>query len=228
MKTKPRLWTKTGLQQLGDLIKRSREAHGWSQRTLADYIEEQTGHRVSDSSLSGLERANREPNWNTLAIVAAAQFVLKEDGLPYTAEEFSAIASETFFNFRQEQDAVKSLRRVQVETALIDEDGFLPALTIKGARRLKNLILAEGKRRGWGEVDFVEAGCDPELYQVILAEDWFQRHPAPELVLPLAVLLPKVLSWENDNPVFGEGYYNQVSQLWEALLNGNGVALNRH
>lgn len=94
--TKPKLWTECGLKELGKVIKQSRVAKGWSLRELEAYIEEFTGHKITNSTLSGLERANREPNWNTLAIVAAAQFCLKEDGRPYTVEEFCDIASECY------------------------------------------------------------------------------------------------------------------------------------
>lgn len=92
MRSPPKLWTKAGLLQLGELIKRSREEKGLTLRSLADYIEENTGHEVGYSSLGRVERGEGSTTWNTLAIIAAAGFILHEDGTPYTVEELSAIA----------------------------------------------------------------------------------------------------------------------------------------
>lgn len=228
---KPRLWTKKGLQDLGALIKRSRLHLGQSQgksklsqRDLEEYIYERTGCRVHNTTLSGIERASQEPSWNTIAILAAAGFIVHEDGTPYSAEELSAIASETFF-----KQSVKSVRRVEEETlevATEDED-FLPPLTTRGGRRLKNLVLRECEKRGWGAQELIAAGCDAELYQVIMREDWFQRYPSPQLIKPLAALLSKVEYWDKDNPILTEGNYRgRVEELWTELeRNGNGIAL---
>lgn len=130
-----------------------------------------------------------------------------------------AIADTITFHVKSSDDKKNS--RV---TTVDRDDDFLPPLTLKGGRRLKNLVLTEGRRRGWEQTDFVEAGCDPELYQVIMMEDWFQRYPAPELIETLIVLLPRVRRWENDIPILEEGHYQQAKELWATLLeNGNGV-----
>lgn len=93
---KPKFWTKTGLQALGRLVKQSREKTKLSQRGISALIEERTGHYVSDTSLGDIERATKEPKWNTLAAIAAAEFCFKSDGSPYTVDDFSNIASESY------------------------------------------------------------------------------------------------------------------------------------
>lgn len=98
-KKKPKLWTRKGLQALGDLMLAARERLKLSQRGVSALIEERTDCYVSDKSLSDIERGNKEPKWNTLAIIAAAEFVLKPDGKPYTVEELSAIACEQLGEF---------------------------------------------------------------------------------------------------------------------------------
>lgn len=104
------------------------------------------------------------------------------------------------------------------------DNDFLPPLTLKGGKRLKNLVLTESRRRGWEQTDFIGAGCDPELYNAIMAEDWFQRYPASELIETLIALLPRVGKWENDIPILEEGHYRQAQELWAVLLeDGNGV-----
>lgn len=122
-------------------------------------------------------------------------------------------------------------KKNRVATVTLDDDGFLPPLSLRGGRRLKNLVLAEGQRRGWESSDFINAGCDAKLYQVIMAEDWIGRHPAPQLIAPLSALLSKVERWDGDNPILMNEKYSRVEELWETLEkleNGNGLTLNHH
>lgn len=142
----------------------------------------------------------------------------------YSSQELSQLlkACAEAITLRVESDGKKN----GVATVNRDDDTFLSPLSLKGGRRLKNLVLAEGRRRGWKKSDFVNAGCDAELYQVIMEEDWFQRYPAPQLIAPLAALLSKVERWNGDNPVLTEGSYrNRVEELW-AELERNGIALH--
>jgi transcriptional regulator with XRE-family HTH domain len=128
----------------------------------------------------------------------------------------------------ESSDASKSGRLTMNEWD--DDRDFLPIPSPRAARKLKHLVEEEGRRRGWGEADFVSAGVDPKLYRVLVDEDWvqaqLQRRPAKHLVASLAVLLHKVERWEGDRPVSmnNDFCYRDALELWtelERTTNGN-------
>ncbi|HEY9884711.1 MAG TPA: helix-turn-helix transcriptional regulator [Thermosynechococcaceae cyanobacterium] len=91
---KPKLWTMPGLSRLGKEILRSRKEQGWSQDRLVEVIRERTGQEITKQTISRLERGGQMPERNTLAIIAAAQFIRNRAGIPYTEAQLSDIASE--------------------------------------------------------------------------------------------------------------------------------------
>jgi transcriptional regulator with XRE-family HTH domain len=88
------LMTKTGCQNLGALLEKARRSKGWSLDRLVDFIRESTGETLSKAALSTLERGTVEPKFNTLAIIAAAGYVVNSEEIPYSLQELLLIACE--------------------------------------------------------------------------------------------------------------------------------------
>jgi transcriptional regulator with XRE-family HTH domain len=91
---KPMLITKPGCRNLGALLEKGRRARGWSLDTLVDFIQNTTGETLSKAALSTLERGTVEPKFNTLAIIAAAGYVVNPEGIPYSLQDLWLIACE--------------------------------------------------------------------------------------------------------------------------------------
>ena len=88
--------TPKGKQLLGKLLKESRESLGLSLDGLVLRVKEQTGRTPSKSTISGLERGNAKPEWDTLSILAATRYIVnKETGLPYATAELFEIACQS-------------------------------------------------------------------------------------------------------------------------------------
>lgn len=88
------LITKPGCRNLGTLLEKGRRARGWSLDTLVDFIQNSTGETLSKAALSTLERGTVEPKFNTLAIIAAAGYVVNSEGIPYSLQDLWLIACE--------------------------------------------------------------------------------------------------------------------------------------
>jgi transcriptional regulator with XRE-family HTH domain len=91
---KPMLITKLGCTNLGILLEKARRARGWSLDTLVDFIQQSTGETLSKTALSTLERGTVEPKFNTLAIIAAAGYVVNSEGISYSLQDLWLIACE--------------------------------------------------------------------------------------------------------------------------------------
>ncbi|WP_019500866.1 helix-turn-helix domain-containing protein [Pseudanabaena sp. PCC 6802] len=87
--------TTEGKRLLGKLLKESREGLGLSLDNLVLLIEKQTGRTLSKSTISGLERGNAKPEWDTLSILASARYIKKETGSPYATAELFEIACQS-------------------------------------------------------------------------------------------------------------------------------------
>lgn len=95
-----KIWTKHGLKALGAILREARKARGWSQRDLSQFVYERTGHKVSDRSIGNLENNTGEPKYNTVALIAAAGFVINPStGKPFTEDDFIDIACEVLDPF---------------------------------------------------------------------------------------------------------------------------------
>lgn len=158
---KPRLWTKEGLQRLGELVKASREALGresgkskLSQRGLSTYIKGKTGETIHDTTLSGIERASQAPSWDTLAILEAARFILHKDGIPYTAEELSAIAQGALFAADSAESSNDSHTIGKSEVVHQDMSYQFEYLIF---RRLKSLMVASQEQLGMSKAQYIQA-----------------------------------------------------------------------
>ncbi len=92
---KYKFWTKAGLSDLGALIRSSRESKHLPLRNAAQLISQNAGVEISYRTLASVENASGEPKFNTLAAIAAAEFV-EIDGRKLNIFDFIAIASETF------------------------------------------------------------------------------------------------------------------------------------
>lgn len=84
-----------GKENLGAILKASREAKGWSMEALVDEIERVTGHKLGRSTISNLERGHSIPGWDTLALLEAAEYVVwPSGGRLLSASDMFEIASE--------------------------------------------------------------------------------------------------------------------------------------
>lgn len=108
-----KFWTKSGLKSLGKAIREAREEKGWSMDHVVDLIQHKTGHALSKSTLSAIERASasRNPEFNTLAAIAAAEFVLDPSGKPLTVFDFCNIAAEELDPFKHLTPALKKVNQ---------------------------------------------------------------------------------------------------------------------
>lgn len=89
------LTTEQGRKNLGSLLKYFRERKKWSLDDIYAEILAKTGHSISKSALSALERGNSEPRWNTLSILSASGIYFNpQTGKPFTTSEFFEIACE--------------------------------------------------------------------------------------------------------------------------------------
>jgi transcriptional regulator with XRE-family HTH domain len=87
--------TRQGRLVLGNLVRSAREKEGLTLVEFIDLVWDLTGERIgSHTTISEIERGNRNPNWNTLAAIAATGIVKKSDGEPYRTHELFYIACE--------------------------------------------------------------------------------------------------------------------------------------
>lgn len=89
------LITERGKKTLGSLLKYFRDEKGWSLDELINEIEEKTGHRLSKSTISQLERGHSDPRWDTLAILSATGYLKNpRSGEVFKPAELFEIACE--------------------------------------------------------------------------------------------------------------------------------------
>ena len=69
------LFTENGRRVLGQLIRSCREQKGWSLDDLVFQIRVATGHKISKTTISNLERGSSSPSWDTLALLASAEYI---------------------------------------------------------------------------------------------------------------------------------------------------------
>lgn len=194
----PKLWTKKGLERLGNLIKASRETLRMSQRALAVYIEEQTGHCISFTNLSALERGNHQLSWNTLAILAAAEFACKPNGVPFTVEELCEIASENLL--LDNPTVLNSDKNHGTKEHVLLKEEAMYQFSYFPFQRLKALMDASRAELDISEVQFVRAaesnGIDADealLFYEDVQDGTLRSHPVSriEAFLPLLFRIKK-------------------------------------
>lgn len=125
-----KIWTKRGLEALGEILREARKARGWSQRDLSQFVYQQTGHKVSDRSIGNLENNTGEPKYNTVAVIAAAGFVINPaTGRPFSEDDFINIACEVLDPFTGQycQFGESPLNH---NKARISPSGLLPSLAV--------------------------------------------------------------------------------------------------
>jgi len=125
-----KIWTKRGLEALGEILREARKARGWSQRDLSQFVYQQTGHKVSDRSIGNLENNTGEPKYNTVAVIAAAGFVINPaTGRSFSEDDFINIACEVLDPFTGQycQFGESSLNH---NKARISQSGLLPSLAV--------------------------------------------------------------------------------------------------
>lgn len=100
MPRNPNRVTDAGKKKLGALVRKAREANDWTQDELLEKLRD-IAKAVSDenawsrSTLSNLENGNHSPRWNTLADVAALEFIVHpKTGKPLNEAELFWIACE--------------------------------------------------------------------------------------------------------------------------------------
>jgi transcriptional regulator with XRE-family HTH domain len=94
MQRKPKLWTKTGLSRLGELIRSCRKSQKLSSEEAAALIYTQTGEAIASRTLLSVETAIGKPEYNTLAIIAASGIATK-NGRILDIYDFINIAAES-------------------------------------------------------------------------------------------------------------------------------------
>lgn len=126
-------WTPEGLRVLGRLIRYGRsllvieEKRGLSQRELSAFLEQCTGHFVSDRTIGNLENGQVEPKHNTVVIFAAARFLRH----PHTQqilsrEAINAIACGRFDPYREQSNgAALKLSQLPVNKSAPTDVTFL-------------------------------------------------------------------------------------------------------
>lgn len=96
-----------------------------------------TGYKVSKSTISQLERGNADPKWNTLAVLAAAEFIKDKKGNFLTTNDLFAIACEEinpYINLISENNSSPSDGKASVSDLikkLIGNDIDKPAMSYK-------------------------------------------------------------------------------------------------
>lgn len=89
------LLTEQGKKNLGELLKYCRIRKKWSLDEMRQEIELLTGHPVSKSALSFLERGLTDPKWNTLSILASSGiYINPQTGRAFTPTELFEVACE--------------------------------------------------------------------------------------------------------------------------------------
>lgn len=95
-----KIWTKRGLEALGEILREARKARGWSQRDLSQFVYRKTGYKISDRSIGNLENNTGSPKYNTVALLAASGFVINPaTGMPFSEDDFINIACEVLDPF---------------------------------------------------------------------------------------------------------------------------------
>ena len=94
-----KFWTQRGLDNLGKILKQSRENRNLSLRDAADVISRKLSScyvtAVDHGTISRIEKGHGEPKWNTLVAISASQFVRDKYNNPLTIYDFIDIASES-------------------------------------------------------------------------------------------------------------------------------------
>lgn len=91
--SRPLLITEYGKRALGDMARSSRQAMNWSLDDLVLEIRVKTGERLSKTAINYLERGYSAPAWDTLAILAATEYI-KADGRLLSAHDLFDVACE--------------------------------------------------------------------------------------------------------------------------------------
>lgn len=96
IRTKAKIWTRNGLDELGKMIRSSREAQKLNLRDAAELITQLSGESILFSTLGEVERGVVMPKFNTLSAIAASRLATCERGVPLNIYDFIDIASENF------------------------------------------------------------------------------------------------------------------------------------
>lgn len=97
VRPKPKLWTKQGLAILGKYIRESREQQELSLADAAALVFQATGMPIAKKTIANIENnvSTRAPEYNTIAAIAAAGFVLNPvTQKPFNEDDFIDIACE--------------------------------------------------------------------------------------------------------------------------------------
>lgn len=92
--------TPQGLTALGKLLQQSRlrlktdSGRSFGYRRLSSLIEQRTSVSVGKDTLQRLELGKIKPTPDTIMAIAAAEYVLNNNGAPYSVEDLLKIASE--------------------------------------------------------------------------------------------------------------------------------------
>jgi transcriptional regulator with XRE-family HTH domain len=91
---KLKLWVKDGLADLGRIIKSCRLAQNMSLDDVSELIFKKTGQTLTKKTIGNIENnvATRMPEFNTLALIQAAGFVMDKDGQVLSMQDFIDIA----------------------------------------------------------------------------------------------------------------------------------------
>jgi transcriptional regulator with XRE-family HTH domain len=105
------LWTKNGLNTLGQLVKESRLCQGLSQEEAIKLINEKLGAGIAPSktTLSNLENSVGNPQYNTIAAITGAGLIIDINKEPYSILEVLSIASEKIIPKFPEMKTIKEM-----------------------------------------------------------------------------------------------------------------------
>lgn len=109
-----------GKQLLGQLLRKCREAKGWSLDDLAIEVRAKTQQKLSRSAINNLELGYSTPTWDTLATLANVDYLFSDDGKELDGHDLFDVACETFNPF----NSSKVSRQIQQDfTPRIAEEG---------------------------------------------------------------------------------------------------------
>ena len=242
VKNKPKLWTRQGLQNLGEFVRLSRRSlgrrygkeRGFSQRDLEDFIKQKTGHELHNTTLSGLERAINEPTWNTIAILAAAEILLKSDGTPYSVEELSDIICEEITPPTPPFDELEANNDLIVLQYYEVGDNVY-SFTPSQQERLRQLVNASKRALSLSRDAFIQRcinGTDLTFKEMLLLysdiQDGTIRIHTKERIEALLPMLFKVRVWKGSAGVELDPtkHYGNLEELERDLSNGDAPIRN--
>lgn len=197
-------FTEEGLQAIGQILQEALDKSGLTKVAFAARVCEAAEEDVLDiDSLSyllcaGGKRGSKGRDFWRLKYLAPFT--------PYSESELLQIA----------------MGKLQVS----DMTEYLPLLSPKGARRLRNLIQATAQvRGGWEEEEFVFAGVDRYIYRLAtmkIEKDLTRVELSVEGATPLADVLYEA-EFDGEAPQLDTSrtYDGRCKELWEHLGNGS-------